>query len=560
MPITSPDPRYVPLGPIQQVFFDKLYDEPMSAGVLTFFHDNQRTIPKNVYKLSGNPGSYQYVDIGNTITLSNIGAVNDSLGNNIQCFLFPYIEAGLPGAGNIDLYYIVCENSGNQFQFSSEAQPFLGESAAPESTFGLQNFIPNSQFLLGQNSGTITSTKTQIAYGGWEFIKSSNLCATDTIAFPRFSAPLNGVPSGNPRYACRISTTAPNAGDTYKTLQIVFQDVNRFSDPNQQLTLFFSGLNNQTGLLQLNVSLYKYFGAGGSTPTTTPIGSYAFSNTGYTDTVLPFFFGSNYGKTLGSGNDDYFAIQIELPPTLTFDISLTDFCLYLGNVDITAYPLTPDPVGPYINVQTFASSGTYTPSNGLSYATIECWGAGGGGGGTRGTVGNANTGGGGGAGGYSRKTVSSATIGASQTVTIGAGGIGVDGQDGTAGTDTSVGTICIAKGGSPGEYGVTTSLGDGGLGGVAGTGDIAAPGMNGAGGTGAGISYAIEFLSGWGGSTFIGSAGQQIAIGPSSTVNGRNATGYGCGGGGSVSNNIGTTGTGGSGSPGYVVITEFIGS
>jgi len=550
------DTKYIPLSSIQEQFWDKLYDAPLAGGTIYFFKDNQRTISKDVYTLSGNPPDYSYVSLGSSITLSSIGTLDDGLGNNLVPYLYPY-----DSNGNIELYYITVYNSGNQFQFAVGGFPNIPTTSEPANIAGQDNFIPNGQFLTGQLAapGTISTTVTNIAFGGWQYIRSSN-ASTDTVTFPRFTSPLNGIPSGNPRYACRIACTVPSAGETYKTLQIVFQDVNRFSDPNQQLTLFFSGLNNQTGLLQLNVNLYKYFGIGGSVPTTTPIGSYAFNNTGYIDTVLPFFFGSNYGKTLGSGNDDYFAIQIELPPTLTFDISLTDFCLYLGNVDITAFPFTADPVGPYVNVKTFASSGTYTPSNGLSYATIECWGAGGGGGGVAGQIGVNMGGGGGGAGGYSRKTVSRFALGLSQTVTIGvAGTAGGSGAAGGNGASTSVGTICIANGGTGGD-GSNYDAAKGGAGGVAGTGDIATPGATGIGSFTGGLAYpGSESVGGCGASTIIGGGG--IGSVNSSNANiGAGATGYGAGGGGASASNTTATAAGGAGAPGYVVITEFIGS
>ena len=125
--------------------------------------------------------------------------------------------------------------------------------------------------------------------------------------------------------------------------------------------------------------------------------------------------------------------------------------------------------------QVFTANGTYTPTSGMKYCTIEAWGAGGGGGtSVAGGVGVSVCGGGGGAGGYSRITVTAATIGSSQTVTIGGGG-----GSAANGTDTSVGTICVGKGGTKGGNSSGSSPGAGGAGGVAGTGDIAGVGMNG---------------------------------------------------------------------------------
>src|SRR5215468_8638562 len=78
-----------------------------------------------------------------------------------------------------------------------------------------------------------------------------------------------------------------------------------------------------------------------------------------------------------------------------------------------------------VGVQVFTASGTYVPSANLVSAVVECVGGGGGGGGTPSeTTGYVGAGGGGGSGSYSRKYLTAAQIGASQTITIGAGGNG----------------------------------------------------------------------------------------------------------------------------------------
>ena len=208
-----------------------------------------------------------------------------------------------------------------------------------------------------------------------------------------------------------------------------------------------------------------------------------------------------------------------------------------------------------INVQTFTSNGTYTPTASMKYCTIECWGGGAGGGGTAATNVYYNGGGGGGAGGYSRKTVAAATIGASKPVTIGAFGAGAIAGNhiGSNAGDTSVGTICIAKGGSGGGGSGSLANAGGGAGGIAGTGDIAGVGQNG----GQSISTAnfstISAIPGTGGSTSIGSGGFG-AIAPN--VVGGNATGYGAGGGGAQSQTIDQAG--GDGTSGFVIITEYL--
>lgn len=211
-----------------------------------------------------------------------------------------------------------------------------------------------------------------------------------------------------------------------------------------------------------------------------------------------------------------------------------------------------------LRTQTFTSSGTYTPNANMVYALIELVGGGGGGGGVTGAAGTNYFGaGGGGAGSEAMLIASAATIGASKTVTIGAAGAGGAGSNnGTAGGDTSVGTICIGKGGSGGQYTATAvQLGIGGLGGVAGTGDVTPTGMPGNGGSYSGAGVNVQLPSGMGGSSRYGGGGNAVWNGG---VNAGNAgTGKGSGGSGAYIATTASTATGGAGTAGYVRITEF---
>jgi hypothetical protein len=201
-----------------------------------------------------------------------------------------------------------------------------------------------------------------------------------------------------------------------------------------------------------------------------------------------------------------------------------------------------------IVIQTFTSSGTYTPTTGMKYCIIECLGGGGGGGGTGAGAGSA---GGGGSGEYSRGVFSFGVISPSQTVTIGLGGSGgiATPTNGSTGGTTSVGVLITSVGGSGGQNPGSNSgaPGSGGTGGAGGqircNGMIASYGMfvNGvnAGGVGANSQY-----------------GQGGGASAGGDFNGGNASGYGSGGGGSV----GTSRVGGNGSPGIVIITEYISS
>lgn len=210
-----------------------------------------------------------------------------------------------------------------------------------------------------------------------------------------------------------------------------------------------------------------------------------------------------------------------------------------------------------IRKQVFTASGTYTRDANLLYAIIECLGPGGGGGGVANSAaGSGSVAGGGGSGGYSRLLATVATIGASQTVTIGtvgAGGANTNGNGGN-GTATSVGTLCIANGGTGGLGGAGSA---GGAGGTAGTGDLTITGN--AGGTGGNQSVVTfgVFVPGRAPSYWGGGAQASTAANTAAGTAGGN---YGGGGGPGVTWNGTGASVGGAGGPGIVHITEFCSS
>jgi hypothetical protein len=210
-----------------------------------------------------------------------------------------------------------------------------------------------------------------------------------------------------------------------------------------------------------------------------------------------------------------------------------------------------------VKIQTFAATGTYTPSTGLISTQSECWGAGGGGGGTANTAANIGSGGaGGGAGSWCLKVSTAAAIGASQAVTIGtAGTAGTAGNNaGGNGGDSSVGTLCIGKGGTGGAGSAGSGTAIGGAGGVSGTGDQTNTGQPG--GSNAAFT-GTQGISGNGGSGTMGGGGVSAASG-ATTASGNPGTGRGSGGSGGASFNAGGTASGGAGTAGYCKLTEFV--
>jgi hypothetical protein len=227
--------------------------------------------------------------------------------------------------------------------------------------------------------------------------------------------------------------------------------------------------------------------------------------------------------------------------------------------DSTTQTTAATATGGNVVILTFTASGVYTPNANMVTCIIECVAGGGGGGGLTGDVGWISESAGGGSGGYARKLATAVDIGASKTVTIGAGGAGgtAGNTDGTAGSDTSVGALCIAKGGSGGQYtDAGVQIGVGGLGGVSGTGALAPTGTPG------GSGYVLNSTAGTargaaGGSSYFGGGAGQAVRSATGVTTGLTATAYGGGGGGAASLDTASTAAGGAGFAGVVIITEY---
>lgn len=213
---------------------------------------------------------------------------------------------------------------------------------------------------------------------------------------------------------------------------------------------------------------------------------------------------------------------------------------------------TNSPKSLIISRQVFTVTGTYTPSVGMVYCDVEVVGGGGGSGGCGATdATTVSATGGGGAGGYCRKILSSAAIGGSQAVTIGAkGNKGSAGNNpGTDGGTTSFGAILSATGGkgTGGQSNATQVNATGGAAGVGSGGDFNTSG--GAGGQGFATFFGptLDILTnGYGGQVFWGGS----AIG--------NAASYGAGGIGSTLTKSSSATAGSDGFAGICIVTEYI--
>ncbi len=211
-----------------------------------------------------------------------------------------------------------------------------------------------------------------------------------------------------------------------------------------------------------------------------------------------------------------------------------------------------------VTVQTFINTGTYTPTAGMQYCLIQVVGGGGGSGGTATTgLNQGAAGGGGGGGGYAQGVFTAATIGVSQAITIGPGGLGATAGNNTGGTGgtTSVGALISATGGIGGTGGaaVTSPSGASSVGGSGGTGtggDFQTTGAPG--GPSLNIGFQVN-SGGQGGSSFFGGGGLSGQI-----TSGNPGASFGGGGGGPAQGQSTGQQAGVAGAKGFVAITEYI--
>lgn len=206
------------------------------------------------------------------------------------------------------------------------------------------------------------------------------------------------------------------------------------------------------------------------------------------------------------------------------------------------------------------ATGVWTKPAGMVYAVVEVQGGGGAGGGSPTTAASqSSAGAGGGGGGYAKRTFQAGQLGATEPVTVGAGGTGVVGAAGNPGEQSVFSTGSNQMIGDPGLGGGSIAAGPawgvavGNIGGAASGGDINVPGTAGVSGARSGTaSYGI---AGSGGNSVLGGGGRGQYGNP-----GGGGGGFGGGGNGTAAQQSTTGFAGGPGAPGAVIVTEYYSS
>jgi len=213
-----------------------------------------------------------------------------------------------------------------------------------------------------------------------------------------------------------------------------------------------------------------------------------------------------------------------------------------------------DDSGGLASIQTFTTAGSHTWTKPAGIKKVKVTVTGGGGGGYALQNDNDQGGASGGAGGTAIKIIDVSAV-STVSVTVGSSGGGAEGTNGKGndGTTSSFGSYCSATGGKAGANN-NNDLRTGGQGGLGASGDI---NLNGSSGMSGNFSPADNPnpTGVMGGASYWGGAGGSIGNGVPSGATGANTNGYHGGGGGQLLKS--SSGTGGDGGTGIVLVEEF---
>jgi hypothetical protein len=406
---------------LQDSFVDK-DGSPMSAGIITCYHDNSRTTLKNWYYQTSNGGKYIYIALPNPLTLSAAGTICDINGVDTIPFFYPYDETN---DAQRDPYYITIVNYEQTNQITRENFPFLAPSGAGSTSVNSfnnliinngfwRNVLPNATNITPFSSFTYDSTTLAIPLGDTNYTavvapsqhdgfrmpdiqyQQAILTGTNTVTFTPFPLGNSQPISGNivPEYYLSHVCSAAGTSQTQKCYQF---PISLHLNTVANLPFTFSiqaqnGGGTSPGENVITIFLLQDTGTGGTAVPPIELITYSL-NSIWTEYTFSGFFPATSGLNLGNGADDAWYLQVQMPLNISCTINFTKPSIYLTeNILPTNDFQTYDQVDTVINsprtgdIRTSLNSFYYfgwlpmndnTIGNNLSNATlranIDCW-------------------------------------------------------------------------------------------------------------------------------------------------------------------------------------------
>lgn len=330
---------------LQLPFVDKQGD-PLTNGVVTFYQSDMITL-KNVYYQSGTPGNYTYLAAPNPMVLSGAGTPVDVNGNDIILFYYPYSETD---SAISQPYFITVYDEFGTLQFTRSNFPFISGNSSATTIATLDNYVINNRFWRNIGSlsvGTLTNTwTTQYNNSGTvyyatlcpdqhdgfsmpdvNYIKNFNGNSTETITFNKFAETNTPSLTGDigPEYYINHTCTADTSGSTLKVYQFPIS-LHLATLAAQPFSFTIQG-QSISGNPTIGISIYQFCGTGATSPNPLSIGSITLGANWTKFTIAGQTFAGTVGLTLGSGADDAYYLQIEMPTGSVTGICNLNFTL-----------------------------------------------------------------------------------------------------------------------------------------------------------------------------------------------------------------------------------------
>ena len=193
-----------------------------------------------------------------------------------------------------------------------------------------RNRIINGSFDVWQRGATGGNTAGSFNADRW-LIDFNGTGATRAITRQTFT--LGSAPSGNPRYYLKYNQSVAGSSGTYNNIIQRVEDVRTFAGETITFSLWAKCASGTVTLP--NPDFGQIYGTGGS-PSSANYGSFTGGSVVVTTSWARFTFTANIpsisGKTIGTNENSYLALFINLPLNTTFNIDFWGLQLEAGSV------------------------------------------------------------------------------------------------------------------------------------------------------------------------------------------------------------------------------------